>query len=270
MYKDHWQLKEKPFENNPDPRFFYFSRQHKEMLSRYLYVINEGKQIAMFTGEYGSGKTLLNMVVHNKFYGSLAYKFAMVINPNLEAIDFLKELYFQFKETAFSGGSKFDIITQLKEEIFANPYLKKVIIIDEAQMIEDANVFEELRLLSNLTYENKFICTIIFVGQPQLKEKVSQIPQLRQRIALAYHLRNLDYEESKNYILHRLKIAGAQKPIFSEDSFLLIYEATRGIPRLINTMCDIALVIGKAEGVNLINKKIAEKVSREVMREIHG
>ena len=270
MYKSYWKLSSKPFENTPDPRFFYLSNQHKEMFSRFSYVIEQRKQMAMFSGEYGAGKTLINMVILSKFKGSLDYKISLIINPRLELIDFLKEILYQFKKEVPPTASKFDILHTLREAILENPQLKKVVIIDEAQMIEDINVFEELRLLSNLTYEDQFLTTIIFVGQPQLKKKIYQIPQLRQRLALTHHLNHLSSDETRGYIQHRLEVAGAEAKIFSDGAAEVIFNATGGVPRLINTMCDICLAIGKSKEVSLIDKDIVEKVSLEIMGEING
>ena len=270
MYESYWNLKTKPFENTPDPCFFYLSKQHREMLSRYMYVIEQRKQIAMFSGEYGAGKSLINMVVLSKFKESLDYRIAIIINPCLSLIDFLKELLYQFRKEISQTSSKFEILHSLKEAILENPKLKKVIIIDEAQMIEDLNVFEELRLLSNLTHENNFLTTIIFVGQPQLKKKIYKIPQLRQRIALAHHLNHLSLDETKNYIQHRLTVAGATSKIFSDEACELIFNSTNGVPRLINTLCDICLVIGKSKEVSVLDKDMVAQVSLEIMGEING
>ncbi|MBI4708044.1 MAG: AAA family ATPase [Candidatus Omnitrophica bacterium] len=270
MYESYWNLKDKPFENTPDPRFFFLSRQHNEILSRFMYVIEQRKQMAMFTGEYGSGKTLINMMMLSRYKDKLDYRIALIINPRLDLLDFLREIHYQLKKDTAVGMTKFEILNSLRDTILENSHLKKVIIIDEAQMIEDLNVFEELRLLSNLTFTNQFLTSIILVGQPQLKEKIYQIPQLRQRIALVHHLGHLAEDEVKEYVNYRLRAAGARYTIFTDEAMGFIFESTRGVPRLINTLCDISLAIGKAQGKSVVDKEIIEQVSGEIIKEINA
>ncbi|MBI4982184.1 MAG: AAA family ATPase [Candidatus Omnitrophica bacterium] len=235
-----------------------------------MYVIEQRKQMAMFTGEYGAGKTLVNMMILSKYKEKLDYKIILIINPCLSLIDFLREIHYQLKNDPAIGMSKFEILNSLRQGLLENPHLRKIIIIDESQMIEDLNIFEELRLLSNITFEHQFMSSIILVGQPQLKDKAYQFPQLRQRLALVHHLNHLSEEETREYVDYRLRVAGAKFTIFDDETLSVIFEVTKGVPRLVNTLCDISLAIGKAQSRTTINKEIIDQVASEIIREINA
>lgn len=136
--------------------------------------------------------------------------------------------------------------------------------IDEAQAIGDQDSFEELRLLLNFQLNDNFLLTLILLGQPELKEKVDKLPQLRQRLAVRYHLKALTEKETKEYIKHRLEVAGAKQQFFSESAFKEVYYFSAGIPRRINNICDMALLVGCGEGVDKIDKKIIKDVSEDL------
>ncbi len=143
---------------------------------------------------------------------------------------------------------------------------KTVILIDEAHTIEDKNVYEEIRLLLNFQLEDKFLLTILLLGQPELKERVEANKQLLQRIAMRYHLEALSRDETINYINHRLKIAGGEKVEFNPSSYRLIHERSGGIPRRINQICDMCLVTGYAKKVTTINEEIVQEAIESLER----
>ncbi len=266
MYEAHWGLKEKPFENTPDPRFIYYSQQHQEALSRMLYVASERKSAALLSGEYGSGKTLLIRVLTQELQQEDKYKTVSIFNPRLSSLEFIREIVYQLEGGKEPALDKVDLFHALHKILLSNYDSGKhtVIIIDEAQAIVDNDIFEELRLLLNFQLNNVFLVTIILIGQPELIERIINLPQLRQRIAVRFHLRALNEEETKEYIQQRLKVAGAKQEIFEEEAHKEIYLRSGGIPRQINNICDLALLAGYGSGLNNINKEIIIRASEDL------
>jgi general secretion pathway protein A len=136
--------------------------------------------------------------------------------------------------------------------------------VDEAHVIEERNIFEELRLLMNFQRRNQFLLTLLFIGQPELKEKIEQIKQLQQRIAVSYYLDHLKPEEVEAYILHRLRVAGRDTPIFTPGALRLVTEYSGGIPRRINHICDLALMEGFGKGAAQVDEAIVQDVARDI------
>jgi type II secretory pathway predicted ATPase ExeA len=266
MYEAHWGLKEKPFENTSDYRFIYYSSQHQEAFSRMLYVVRERKAAALLTGEYGSGKTLLSRVLLEELKKENQYQSVFIFNPRLSSLEFIKEIVYQLEDGKESSLNRIDLFHTLHKILLSNYDAGRhsVIIIDEAQAIIDQGIFEELRLLLNFQLNNVFLLTIILVGQPELNQRVINLPQLKQRIAVRFHLRALSEEETRQYIQHRLKVAEAKQAIFEEEAYREIYLNSFGIPRQINNLCDLALLAGFGSGLNRINKEIIVRVSDDL------
>lgn len=266
MYEAYWKLREKPFENTPDPRFIYYSRKHEEALSRMLYAIRERKGAAVLSGEYGSGKTLLSRVLLGEL-SNVNYQSVLIFNPMLSGLDLVKEIIYQLDGDTSSLSSRIDVIRRLNEILYKADRDNKntVIIIDEAQLISEKSSLEELRLLLNFQLNEKFLVTIILIGQPELRGKINNLPQLRERIALTYHLTALSLEDTAKYVQHRLKVAGSEE-IFQDNTFSEIYRFSWGIPRRINHICDMALLVGYGEGLNTIDKKTIEQVAEDLDR----
>lgn len=270
MYENYWGLKEKPFENTPDPRFLFYSSKHEEALMRLLYAVRERKGAAMLSGEYGSGKTLLSRVVMAKLLNEgERYKVALIVNPAIPKEELLSEIVYQFGGEPTKDDKKSELLRKLNDILYRNMGDSKhsVIIIDEAQAIEDESTLEEIRLLLNFQLNEIFLLTLLLVGQPELKDKIDRIPQFKQRLAIKYHLGTLEFNETDRYIKHRCKVAGREEPVFSDKAIGLIYDASKGVPREINNLCDLCLVIGMGEKVNIINEDIAAKVIRDMKPE---
>ena len=265
MYESYWGLKEKPFENTPDPKFLYYSQQHKEALSRLLYVVRERKGAALITGEYGSGKTLLSRVLWHELQQDHKYVSCFILNPRLSGLEFIQEIVHQFSASDVSQN-KIELFHALHKILYSNYNAGKhsVIMIDEAQAIENSDIFEELRLLLNFQLDSTFLLTIILLGQPELQAAVLKLPQLGQRMSVRYHLRALTQQETREYIDRRLNMAGARKQIFTEDAYEGIYICSSGIPRRINNICDLALLVGFGDGVEMIGKEIILKVNEDI------
>ncbi len=270
MYLNYWGFKEKPFENTPDPRFLYYSSKHKEALMRLLYAVREKKGAAMLSGEFGSGKTLLSRVLMAKLLNEDDhYKVALILNPAIPKKDLLAEIVYQFGEEITKEDRKFTLLHKLNDILYRNMSDKKhsVIIIDEAQAIKDESTFEEIRLLLNFQLNEMFLFTLLLVGQPELKDKIDKIPQLKQRLAIKYHLGTLDLMETDEYIRYRCRVAGREEPLFSDKAAGIVYDASGGIPREINNICDLCLVIGLGNKANFIDEAIAFQVIRDMKPE---
>lgn len=268
MYLEYWGLKEKPFENTPDPRFFCTTPRHEEGLMRMLYAVSEQKGAAMLSGEYGSGKTLLTRIITNRLLNENdKYKIAIIINPNIPADELLEEILYQLGKNVSSGTRrKSEYVRQLNATLYenANAGVHTVIIIDEAQAIKGENTYEELRLLLNFQLNNRFLLSLLLFGQPELREKISNVKQLEQRLAVKFHLSNLTEEETRRYIKYRCRVAGAEKELFSDDAYKAVYHGAEGIPRVINNICDMALVSGMGSGVNLVSSAIIQNVVKDL------
>ncbi len=260
MYEQYWGLKEKPFENTPDPKFFYNSSQHEEALARMLYTVKEQKGAGLLTGVYGCGKTLLARALLKELQKDV-YKVAIINNPKLDEIEMLRMIAYNLGLSNVPER-KSDLLvkieTLLKENLMDGK--KTVVVIDEAHSIEDKDIFEEIRLLLNFQLEDKFLLTILLLGQPELKEKVENIKQLNQRIAMRYYLSNLSKKETEEYIAHRLSLSGANYNPFLTDAVEIIYQHSGGIPRRINHICDTALLGGMGAGIKQIDGNFVKEV----------
>ncbi len=260
MYLEYWGLKVPPLENLPNPDFLYFSPKHEEALTRLIYAAQGRKGAAMLTGDAGMGKTTLTRAFIRQL-DSKRFDVGLVANPSLEPVDFIKEILYQL-DVQEDTTSKVDLLRLLNEKMLANIQEDKdtIVIIDEAQAIEDKRTLEELRLLLNFQMNDRFLLTLTLVGQPELLKKVAKIPQLSQRISIKYPLSPLDYTDTVKFIFFRLKVGKLNKSIFSEEAIKNIFNASGGIPRRIVNLCDLCLLVGFTYKVPLINRKLVDKV----------
>jgi len=245
MYYKYYGFTEPPFNLTPNSRFFFESAKHMEALSTLLYAINERKGFVVICGDIGSGKTTVCRALLNKLDAST--KTALITNTHLTGKDLLMSIL-EDLEVEYRPGSKTRLHSQLNDFLIEQLRLDNnvVLIIDEAQNLT-LSVLEEIRMLSNLETENEKLIQIVLLGQPQLKKKLAldRLEQLRQRIVFYFELTPLTLKDSKKYIMHRLSIASNnKKAYFSDKAIEMIYEFSKGIPRLINQICDSALLTG--------------------------
>ncbi len=265
MYEAYWALKEKPFENTPDPRFLYSSYEHLEATNRLTYAIEERKGAALLTGDYGCGKTVISRLIFETLSPD-RYEIALVTNPLLGPVALLQEICFQLGIKSSDSPTKPKLLRDLNERLYENMRKKKdtVIIIDEAQAIQDLTTFEELRLLLNFQLNDRFLLTLILVGQPELRKKIDELKQLKQRLAIRFHLNPLSLDDTKKYVIHRLKIAGTEKKIFTNDAYNVIWKSSQGVPRMVNSICDMCLLSGFTKKLQKIDAKVVRKIVKEL------
>lgn len=260
-YEDHWGLTAPPFDNVPDPRYYFPSAKHETARRRLLYGIQARKGAVMLTGKIGCGKTLLSRALILNLPRS-KYDVALVANPALPGPEFLAEILYQFGLE--SQGSKADVLHRLNDRLLANQRqgLDSVLVVDEAQAIEDDRVFEDLRLLCNFQLNHRVLLTLVLMGQPELKSRVEGIAQLNQRIAIRAHLEPFTAEETGEYIAARMKAAGCAREVFTKDACYQVFERSRGVCRLINSLCDLSLLIGYDEKATGIDAPLVEQAGQ--------
>lgn len=259
MYEQYWGLSEKAFQNTPDPRFLYRSTQHEESLMRLIYTVREKMGAAMLTGVFGCGKTLVAQSLLKEISNE-QYKTAFIANPRLDEVDLLRMIIYNLGNPE-PPTRKADVLKIIYDTALNNTRNGKqtVVVIDEAHSINDDNVFEEIRLLLNLQLQNRFLLTLLLLGQPELKEKIDRNIQLEQRINVKSHLDSLDAQDTKNYIVHRLQVANREEPVFTQRAIDSIYSYSAGIPRRINRLCDMCLLAGFVKKVNSIDDDIVQE-----------
>ncbi len=244
MYEAYWGLSAAPFQNVPDPKFFCPLPACQDILEKLLYVVQYGKGGALLTGEVGSGKSTLSRVFLLQLEED-RYDIGLVLNPSMPADELMHEIALQLGVSA-SGVQRSALFRALNEHLLANAQGGKatVLIIDEAHTIKDDAVFEDLRMLLNFQFNDRQLLTLILLGPPELRDVVARHGSLQQRLPLRLNLTPLTEAESASYIELRLEKAGATRPIFTGEAVKAIGEATAGIPRRINNLCDLCLFEG--------------------------
>ena len=265
MYKDYFGFREKPFSKTPDPRFLFLSRGHAEALARLEFVVEE-REIAVLTGEIGSGKTTLSRALMDRLGDG--YKFCFIVNPRLNPMDFLRTTA-RLLEVANPAATKDGLLEQINMAVYQNSLkgICPVLVIDEGQVVDNAEVFDEIRLLTNFQLDHQNLLAILIMGQPELRTMLasSRFEPLRQRIALHYHLQALSLEETMEYLDFRLEAAGGVPGLFSPDAVQRIFELTGGVPRKINSMATNALLVAYGSDAALIDSAIINEIKDELM-----
>lgn len=259
MYLEYWGFQVLPFENVPDPRFFFLSKTHEEALTRLIYAGKMRKGGAMLSGEIGCGKTTLIRVCIQKLSKD-EFDIGVIINPKLEPLEFIQEILYQFGINEVPE-TKVKCLQKLNARMIENEKINKetLLIVDEAQLLTESNL-EEIRLLLNFQLNHRFLITIMLVGQPEVKSRIKSLQQLDQRIPIKYHLGPFGYEDTASYIGFRLNKAGKKDNIFSTDAIKKIYDHSKGVPRNINNLCDLSLLLGYSQHETSINSTIIESV----------
>ncbi|MGA1861547.1 AAA family ATPase [Deferribacter thermophilus] len=260
--KQFYNLKELPFNNTPDLKYFYKSSNHVKAMLKLHYLIEERKGLGVVLGPIGNGKTTIARLFYEEIdpdiYESV---FIVVVHSEISSEWFLKKLSVQLGIEDIPS-EKPEMVTKLFKKIqeLNDNGRKVVVLIDEAQMLTKKEVMEEIRGLLNFEDENGKMINFVLFGLPELEENLKLDEPLFQRIAVRVILQPLTLEDTKNYIAHRLKIAGGDENLFEDDSIPIIYENSKGIPRLINTICDNALFEGYLRKSQKIGVDIVKQV----------
>jgi general secretion pathway protein A len=269
VYLDYYGLTEPPFDITPNPRFLFYSAKHREAFNHLLYGIRERKGFVQLTGEVGAGKTTLCRAMLEQLDGH--YATALVLNPILRADELMKAIAIEFGLDV-KGMDRLETVAAINNFLLWQVEQRKdaVLIIDEAQDLTE-ELLEQIRLLSNLETDDRKLLQIVLLGQPELRDRLNspRLRQLRQRITVRYHLRPLSRAELSRYIRHRLEVSGAKgAPRFTQPALWRIYRYSRGIPRLVNAVCDKALLAGFINHTECLDYRVIGVAIRELEGDI--
>lgn len=270
MYTDFFGLNEKPFSITPDPRYLFMSERHGEALAHLVYGVTESGGFIQLTGEVGTGKTTLcRSLLLNRMPSNADV--AVVLNPQLSALEFLEAICEELSiPVPEPRGSIKALIDALNRHLLKahSEGRRTILVVDEAQNLAP-DVLEEVRLLTNLETSKQKLLQIILIGQPELRELLARndLRQLAQRITGRYHLEPLSREEADQYIEHRLKVAGALGEVFDNGARREVFRLSQGVPRLINVICDRALLGAYSQGSRTVNRRLVRRAAREITGE---
>lgn len=269
MYLEHYGLKEPPFAITPNPRFLFYSAKHREAYNHLLYGIRERKGFVQLTGDVGAGKTTLCRAMLDALGGQFAT--ALILNPVMSPNEMMKAIAIDFG-LSVEGMDRLETVAVINEFLLwqASHGRDAVLIIDEAQNLTD-DLLEQVRLLSNLETDDRKLLQIVLMGQPELRDRLNahHLRQLRQRITVRYHLSALSRDEISEYIRHRIHVSGGNgRPAFSTPAIWRIHRYSKGVPRLINALCDKALLAGYVNQTDKIDYGMIGRAIRELEGEI--
>ncbi len=271
MYLEFYGLRQAPFDITPNPRFLFHSAKHREAFNHLLYGIRERKGFIQLTGEVGAGKTTLCRALLEQLDGR--FSTALILNPVLSADELMRAIAVEFGLNV-KGSDRMETIAAISDFLLQQVLNGKetVLIIDEAQNLTE-DLLEQVRLLSNIETDDQKLVQIILMGQPELRERLNspRLRQLRQRITVRYHLSPLRLGEMGQYIQHRLSLAGGNgTPVFTRPALWRIFNYSEGVPRLINALCDKALLAGFVAQSHRITFGMVGRAIRELEGDIVG
>jgi len=269
VYLEFYGLTEPPFDITPNPRFLFYSAKHREAFNHLLYGIRERKGFVQMTGEVGAGKTTLCRAMLEQLDGQ--YATALILNPIMSPDELMKAVAVEFG-LSVKGMDRLDTLGAINQFLLKQVEGGKdaVLIIDEAQDLTD-ELLEQVRLLSNLETDNRKLLQIVLLGQPELRARLNnhRLRQLRQRITVRYHLLPLTRHEVARYVQHRLHVSGGNgTPYFTRPALWRVHRYSQGIPRLVNAVCDKALLAGYVQNSETIGFGMVGRAIRELEGQI--
>jgi type II secretory pathway predicted ATPase ExeA len=261
MYESYYGLRERAFRKTPDPRYLYLNDVYEEALEQLLFAVDE-MDLALLTGEVGSGKTLLSRALIDRI--GIHYEVGMILNPRLPPRQFLRTVASELGIAAppFHQGELLEAIHERLLDL-DEAGRAALLVVDEAHLIPGRPTFEEIRLLTNFQMDDRNLLAVILVGQPELRARLRHraYRALTQRIGAEFHLSPLSLEDTVSYVGHRLNVAGCARPLFSEGALARLHEGSGGIPRVLNHLATQALLEGMAGGVQVIDETILSAVT---------
>src|ERR1019366_9409398 len=267
MYKSFYSLKRNPFDITPDPSFLFPTSRHNEALAALYYGVRRHKGFVVLTGEVGTGKTVLLHYVLQLFKQSKDVAYAYIFNGRLSPVEFLQYFASDLGLPATSKN-KGELLLQISHYVIGRSQrnLTTALVVDEAHHLS-AEILEEIRLLTNLETPQEKLLQILLVGQPELDDKLDShsLRQLKQRVALRSHLVPLDSDETKGYIERRLQLAGSPYPsaLFPPETIAAVYQHSQGLPRLINIICENALIAAYARQIRSVSPDIIDDIATD-------
>ncbi len=267
MYESYWQLKQKPFENCLDPRFYWPGESHQAALLKLRYALENRRGGALLAGLAGSGKTLVAQMLR----GALSEDFQPVVHlvfPQMATDELLAYLADGLEGASPSPATRVDVSVRRVERFLMENLSRgrhAVVIADEAHLIDDPHTLEALRLLMNFEANGQPAMTLLLCGQPAILPTLDRTPALEERLAVKCLLRPFTQQETADYVSHRLKVAGAVREIIAPDALPTLHILTHGIARRINRLCDLALLIGYAEERQTLTAEHFEAVCQELV-----
>ena len=271
MYLEFYGLKLSPFDITPNPRFLFHSTKHREAFNHLHYGIRERKGFVQLTGEVGAGKTTLCRALLEKLDGN--FSTALILNPVMSGDELMKAIATEFGLNA-KGLDRLETMAVINDFLLKQALAGKesVLIVDEAQNLTE-ELLEQVRLISNLETDDRKLLQIVLMGQPELRDRLNspRLKQLRQRITVRYHLNALTRTEVGQYIQHRLALAGSRgTPAFTGPAIWRVFNYSRGVPRLVNAVCDKAMLAGFVERSYRINYRMVGRAIRDLEGDIHS
>lgn len=268
MYERYWGLREKPFRTTPDPRYLFLNETYEEALERLLFAVEE-MELALLTGEVGSGKTLLTRALVDRV--GQGYEVGMILNPRLSPRQLLRTAATELGVEGPRFHSS-DLLDQIHARLLELDEQGRaaLLIVDEAHLIPGKPSFEEIRLLTNFQLDDRNLVAIVLVGQPELRERLRHrtYRALTQRIGVSFRLVPLSVEDTLAYVAHRLAVAGAQGRLFTDDAVVRLHAASGGVPRVVNQLATEALLEGMARGTRQVDGTVVETVAAERDRDM--
>jgi general secretion pathway protein A len=269
MYESYFGLSEAPFSIAPDPRYLYMSQRHQEALAHLLYGVNGDGGFVLLTGEVGAGKTTVCRCLLEQIPESC--NVAYIFNPRLTVEELLSTICSEFGIAVPDGNTSIKVFVDCINGYLLDAHAKgrhTVLVIDEAQNLAP-EVLEQMRLLTNLETNRRKLLQIILLGQPELGDMLErpELKQLAQRVVARYHLGPLSKAEVAAYVRHRLEVAGAKRPLFPPSTMNRLFRLSRGIPRVVNVLCDRALLGAYVQGKDRIDRATIDQAAREIFHQ---
>jgi type II secretory pathway predicted ATPase ExeA len=253
VYEAYWELRDKPFRKTPDPRYLFLNETYEEALERLLFAVEE-MELALLTGEVGSGKTLLTRALVDRV--GERYEVGMILNPRLPPRQFLRTVALELG-VAEPGYHSNDLLDQIHGRLLAldEDNRAALLVVDEAHLIPGKPTFEEIRLLTNFQLDDRNLIAIVLVGQPELRQRLRHrtYRALTQRFGVSFEIVPLSVDDTRAYLAHRLAVAGGERTLFTEEAIGRLHAGTGGVPRLLNHVATQALVEAMARGADEVD-----------------